>query len=224
MFFIISCKSIDNMFFNYILFSLSVVSPVGISFSQKSSGSDNASQALNGPINPKHGVAQDANSLGISRKEIEEKQFTVSNAVSQLGNQNPSRPSSATTASNSSAVGVYSSSTDPVHVPSPDSRSSASIGAIKREVGVVGVRGQPKPSGSTKSSLPGSSFSNSHTGTQSSAEFRSISTISKSDQLNQTSEPVMPIMSVNRSFLSSQNGGRLHSPPVGHPKGTLIEY
>lgn len=40
-------------------------------------------------------------------------------------------------------AGVYSSSSDPVHVPSPDSRPDANIGAIKREVGAVGVRRLP---------------------------------------------------------------------------------
>lgn len=39
--------------------------------------------------------------------------------------------------SNHSVAGVYSSSSDPVHVPSPDSRPATNIGAINREVGAV---------------------------------------------------------------------------------------
>ena len=42
-----------------------------------------------------------------------------------------------TVPSSNSLLGIYSSSTDTVHIPSPDSRSSA-VGAIRREIkGVV---------------------------------------------------------------------------------------
>ncbi|KAI3930408.1 hypothetical protein MKW98_012518 [Papaver atlanticum] len=38
-----------------------------------------------------------------------------------------------------SVVGAYASSSHPVHVSFPDSRSSGAVGVIKREVRVVGV-------------------------------------------------------------------------------------
>ncbi|XP_078444316.1 dentin sialophosphoprotein, putative (DUF1296) isoform X2 [Wolffia australiana] len=50
------------------------------------------------------------------------------------------RSSSEILAVTSSSSGVYASSSDPVHVPSPDSRSAGIVGAIRREVGVVGGR------------------------------------------------------------------------------------
>ncbi|CAA6664685.1 unnamed protein product [Spirodela intermedia] len=56
----------------------------------------------------------------------------------------------------SSSSGVYASSSDPVHVPSPDSRSAGTVGAIRREVGVVGasqINMEWRPKSSQKSRI-----------------------------------------------------------------------
>lgn len=200
------------------------VSPAGSSGSQKPSGGETSFQALNESFDSQLRISQEARSSGMARKGVlEEKRLTsVSNAPSrvQAGKPNYSQSHSATVASSSSTIGVYSSSTDPVHVPSPDSRSSATVGAIKREVGVVGVRRQSFDN--SKSSVPSSSFASSLLGGEGPTEsFRSFSTISKNDQLSQSSESVMPGMSVSRSFLGSQYNSRPHQQPVGHQKGII---
>ncbi|CBI35892.3 unnamed protein product, partial [Vitis vinifera] len=138
----------------------------GTSNNQKPSSGRQSSQSLNGPTDARPGIPQDANSM----------------------KPNDSQPYSASLASNSSVVGVYSSSSDPVHVPSPDSRSSAIVGAIKREVGVVGVRRQ-----STENS-------------------------SDQPRQTTVPDHVIPSMPVNRSFLGNQYGSRPHQQPVGHQK------
>ncbi|KAK9923712.1 hypothetical protein M0R45_032114 [Rubus argutus] len=190
----------------------------GSSSSQKPSNRQNSLQALNGQTDSRIRTS-DANSTGSIRKEtLVEKRVSLPNSASrvQAGKPNNSQPHSA---SSTSVIGVYSSSTDPVHVPSPDSRPSASVGAIKREVGVVGVRKQS--SDPSKSSVPSSSFSNSLLGKEGSTEsYRSFTGISKTDQLSQTSESVMPIIPVNRSFISNQHNVRPHQQPVGHQKAS----
>ncbi|XP_030969136.1 GBF-interacting protein 1-like isoform X2 [Quercus lobata] len=211
---------------------------LGTSSSQKSSGGRSSSRTLNGPTEsyPRH--AQDANSsdtygkgvLGEKRASTPNARAPTPNARASTPNAssrlhavkpNNSQPSPATLASSSSAVGVYSSSTDPVHVPSPDSRSSGPVGAIKREVGVVGVRRQSSENSVKQSSVPSSSFSNSILGKDgSSAEsFRPLNAISRTDQLSQatTTDSVMPSMPVNRPLLNNQYSSRPHQL-VGHQK------
>lgn len=211
---------------------------LGTSSSQKSSGGRSSSRTLNGPTEsyPRH--AQDANSsdtygkgvLGEKRASTPNARASTPNARASTPNAssrlhavkpNNSQPSPATLASSSSAVGVYSSSTDPVHVPSPDSRSSGPVGAIKREVGVVGVRRQSSENSVKQSSVPSSSFSNSILGKDgSSAEsFRPLNAISRTDQLSQatTTDSVMPSMPVNRPLLNNQYSSRPHQL-VGHQK------
>jgi hypothetical protein len=141
---------------------------------------------------------------------------------------NNSQPSPASLASSSSAVGVYSSSTDPVHVPSPDSRYSGTVGAIKREVGVVGVRRQSSDNSVKTSAVPSSSFSNSILGKDGSSKeesLRPLNTISRTDQLSQTTttDSVVASMSVSRSFLNNQYNSRPHQQLAGHQKGILVE-
>ncbi|CAI0419447.1 unnamed protein product, partial [Linum tenue] len=108
-------------------------------------------------------------------------------------------------------VGVYSSSTDPVHVPSPDARPTAAVGAIKREVGVVGGRrqniGSPIKDLSADSSL--------------SEPFQPFLGISKNDQVSHqanASEAVASGVSVSRSFLGGQYNSRPHQQAAGHQK------
>nr|XP_043617550.1 uncharacterized protein LOC122589328 isoform X2 [Erigeron canadensis] len=117
---------------------------------------------------------------------------------------------SAVTSPNSSVVGVYSSSSDPVHIPSLASRPAANVGAIKREVGAVGVRRHTSDNSIKLSSMQGSSVSNS-----SKEQFRSFAAISKSDQpsLSNVSEPAG--RSLN-NFYSS----RPHQQPGTHQKAS----
>ncbi|XP_041015322.1 uncharacterized protein LOC121258026 isoform X5 [Juglans microcarpa x Juglans regia] len=192
--------------------------------SQKPSDGRSSSQTLNGPVDshPRH--ARDASSRDSDGKVLEEKRASVpsTNLRVQAAKSNNSQPSPATLASGSSAVGVYSSSTDPVHVPSPDSRSSGTVGAIKREVGVVGVRRQHSDNSVKMSTALSSSFSKSLLGKDGSTEAsRPLNAISRTDHLNQTTatDSVIASMSVSRSFLSNQYSGRPHQQPVGHQKG-----
>ncbi|KAG2728715.1 hypothetical protein I3760_01G217500 [Carya illinoinensis] len=196
----------------------------GTSGSQKPPGGRSSSQTLNGPVDshPRH--ARDASSRDSDGKVLEEKQASVPspNLRVQAAKSNNSQPNPAILASGSSAIGVYSSSTDPVHVPSPDSRSSGTVGAIKREVGVVGVRRQHSDNSVKMSTVLSSSFSKSLLGKDGSTEAsRPLNAISRTDDLNQTTETdsVIASMSVSRSFLSNQYSGRPHQQPAGHQKG-----
>ncbi|KAF8388757.1 hypothetical protein HHK36_025437 [Tetracentron sinense] len=214
-----------------VISSVGEKSSTGTLSDQKNSGARNSdgqksSQALNRPTDslPRH--AQDANLTGPQRKEIsEETRAIVPTSASQHQGLKPhdSQPSSATLASKHSVVGVYSSSSDPVHVPSPDSRSSGVVGAIKREVGVVGVRRQSSENSSKHSSVPSRSFSNPLSGNNistSTESFRPSTAISKSDQPSQTAAPesVISSMPVSRSFLSNQYSSKPHQQLMGHQK------
>ncbi|XP_022723268.1 uncharacterized protein LOC111280300 isoform X3 [Durio zibethinus] len=182
-----------------------------------------SSQTSNAPFSSKLRHARVANSSGIDRKELEEKQTFIPNAVSRSLAVKPdyTQAHSATQSSSSSVVGVYSSSTDPVHVPSPDSRSSAAVGAIKREVGVVGVRRQRSENAVKDSTAASGSLSNSLVVRDTSSEaFRPFPAISRADQLshNSATESVMPGISRSRSFMSNQYGSRQHQQVLGHQK------
>ncbi|KAJ0244791.1 hypothetical protein HA466_0183320 [Hirschfeldia incana] len=110
-----------------------------------------------------------------------------------------------TVPSTNSVLGVYPSSTDPVHVPSPVSRSSP-VGAIKREVRGGGFGG--KPSEVTTAKDP-SADALSKIGTPSA--YRSSSPNSKITQVSQTTprESVLPsVVEKNRPLLNRQRGNR----------------
>lgn len=223
-FLIFICSQRSAWSFIYRIIFFPYVSSTGSSNSEKPSAGKNSSQGLNGPSDSHLRIVQDTDSSGLIRKEVsEEKRVTFSSVASrvQAGKANNARSQSVTVASSSSAIGVYSSSTDPVHVPSPDSRSPGSVGAIKREVGVVGLRRQT--SDNSKSSLPSSSFSNSLLGGEGSGEaLQSFTTISKNDQVNQASESIIPSLSISKSLTSSHYSTRQqHQQPVGHQKGEL---
>ncbi|XWS16186.1 hypothetical protein CRYUN_Cryun34aG0063400 [Craigia yunnanensis] len=188
-------------------------------FSSRSSSQTSYAPSSSHPRHPRNG-----NSSGIDRKEIsEEKRTFIPNAVSrsQAVKPNNSQAHSAAQSSSSSVIGVYSSSKDPVHVPSPDTRSSGAVGAIKREVGVVGVRRQLSENAFKNSFGKSGSLSNSLIGRDTSSEaFRPFPTISRADQLSHTSatESVMPGISGSRSFVSNQYGTRQHQQVSGHKK------
>ncbi|XP_021294765.1 uncharacterized protein LOC110424510 isoform X2 [Herrania umbratica] len=196
----------------------------GTSSNQRPFSSRSLSQTSNGPSSSQPRHARDANSSGIDRKQIsEEKRNFIPNAIlrSQAVKPNNTQAHAATQSSSSLVVGVYSSSTDPVHVPSPDSRSSGAVGAIKREVGVVGVRRQPSENAVKNSSGSSGSLSNSLVGRDNSSEaFRPFPAISRADQLSHSSatESIMPGISGSRSFLSNQYGSRQNQQALGHQK------
>lgn len=200
-------------------------SSTGMSSGGNPSSGYYSSQADKRPTDSQPRLVSDDNS-SVNDKEMLERQAVVQNSVShvQAVKLNNSQPNSSTTASasNNSVLGVYSSSSDPVHVPSPDSRSSASVRAIKREVGVVGgrrlssdnpIKTLNAPSGSASSSLVGRDVS-SHV-----EPHQPYNSISKRDQLTQSNVPEYAgtNMSLGRSFLSSQYN-RPHQQTVGHQK------
>ena len=143
----------------------------------------------------------------------------------------PVKPSSTLqnpVASASSAVGVYSSSTDPVHVPSPDSRSSGAVGAIGRDVGVVGGRRRSSDNSLKQSSVPNSSSANSLVGKDgtSTNSFQSFNIISMTEQFSETNltEYPFPDMAVSRSSVNNQHNNRQHQQSVGHQRGMFQPY
>lgn len=197
-----------------------VSSSPGTSNNQKSSGGRHSSQGSVLPAvpNPK----QSTNSSGIIGKEVRgDKRAVVPTTASQVEASKPSD----VLASNHSVVGV-SSSSDPVHVPSPDSRSAATGGAIRRGFGAVGVRRQHTESSGKPSSAHSTSLSTSHAGkdggTSSKDLSRPFTATSRSDHSSQTalSESIGP----GRTFLTNQyNNSRPHQQVVAHQKGRLVE-
>lgn len=111
------------------------------------------------------------------------------------------------TSPNSSVIGVYSSSSDPVHIPSLASRPAANVGAIKREIGPVGVRRHVTSENPAKQAT---SVSNSKD------HFRSFPTVSKTDQHSPSS--VVESVPSGRSF-NNQYNSRPHQQLVTHQKG-----
>ncbi|RLN38982.1 uncharacterized protein C2845_PM01G17810 [Panicum miliaceum] len=77
-----------------------------------------------------------------------------SNAVLGKGNQN--RVATVSSGNNNFGGELCCSSSDPIHVPSPGSKSAGTFGAIKREVGVVGARQRPSDSAATNTSTSNS--------------------------------------------------------------------
>ncbi|OIT02780.1 PREDICTED: uncharacterized protein LOC109227409 isoform X1 [Nicotiana attenuata] len=150
-------------------------------------------------------------------------QASVSQSASQMRGVKPngSRPHSMTSSSNS-VIGVYSSFSDPVHVPSLDSRPAAKVGAIKREVGVVGARRQSAETFAKPSSSQSRSISNLHMeqarqdGGNSKGSLRPLSSNSRSDQ-SAVSDSPKSSLPVGRSFSGNQHINRQHQP-VGHQK------
>ncbi|KAL1538131.1 GBF-interacting protein 1-like isoform X1 [Salvia divinorum] len=167
--------------------------------------------------------SKDAASVGNDRKEMAgEKRFPIPSATSRVQTKaNASQPQS-TNLSSSSALGVYSSSSDPVHVPSLHSRPAANVGAIRREIGVVGPRRQsseisPKPSSSQGTSLPNAQSTQDG---QSRESVQSFSATSKSGHSNQNVAPDSAVVGLpsGRSFSSNSHASRSHQL-MGHQKG-----
>lgn len=185
----------------------------------------------------KEGVGQ-GGMLGSLPTEKASTVSTVTDSQPQAVKDN-SKPHS-TSASTNSVVGVYSSSSDPVHVPSHVSRSAGTVGAIRREVGVVGVRKQPTNHPASNSSavnashsgsLLGKNVSSSSSGSllgknvsSSSGSFGQILASSKSSQLNQpaASDHTVPNMPPSRSSSANQYTAKLQQPSIGHQRGNAF--
>ncbi|XP_022853197.1 uncharacterized protein LOC111374710 isoform X4 [Olea europaea var. sylvestris] len=189
---------------------------------QKPPFAHHSSQTLNEPADLQPRQVKDANLGGNHRKDLlGEKRPPVSHAASRMQIRvNESQPRS-TTSSSSFVVGVYSSSSDPVHVPILNSRSATNIGAIKREVGVVGPRRQSSENSGKSPSSQSSSLSIIQSGREghSRESTRPFSAISKGDQpgQNMATETAIPVPSPSRSFSSNQHGSRPHQH-VGRQK------
>ncbi|KAI4386938.1 hypothetical protein MLD38_004811 [Melastoma candidum] len=137
-------------------------------------------------------------SNGSSQKgAVERERATVSSSVLRVravkSGNSQSHP--VTSGSSNPLVGLYSSSTDPVHVPSPDSRSSSVVGTIKCDVGAVGGRRQTSEDSTKQPSTPDSS-STSH----------SPAAVSKDEQLfqNGLTQSATSSLPGSRSLLSNQ--------------------
>ncbi|KAE8667161.1 Detected protein of unknown function [Hibiscus syriacus] len=199
---------------------------IGTPNNQRSFSSQRSFQTSSAPSSSHVRHVRDANSGGVSRKEISEaKQIFNPNAAlrSQAVKSDNFQARSSTQSLSSSVVGVYSSSTDPVHVPSPDSRSSGAVGAIKREVGVVGVRRHP-PEDASKDSSEANTLANSLVGRDPSSEaFRPFPAISRADrEVRDThsgaAESSMSGISGSRSFVRNPYAGRQHQQVLVHQK------
>ncbi|XP_010261966.1 PREDICTED: GBF-interacting protein 1-like isoform X2 [Nelumbo nucifera] len=178
-------------------------------------------QTLNGSTNSGARHPRETNSNGSHRKELpDEPRVTELNSALQVQGQKAhnSQLYSSTLTSRNSVVGVYSSSSDPVHVPSPDSRSSINVGAIKREVGVVG-RKQSSENSAKQALVPSGSFSNSLLGKDGSTTESFRPSITKSDQPISTAVHESVSMPVSRSFLNNQYHGKPHQQ-LNHQKAS----
>ncbi|KAK8967491.1 hypothetical protein KSP40_PGU018764 [Platanthera guangdongensis] len=123
-------------------------------------------------------------------------------------------------ASTSSVIGVYST-LDPVHVPSPASRSAITVGAIRREIGAVGIRKQSSDGLSTNSAVSNNSLPVSLGGEiilASADSPRYPATNIKSSQVNQVPIPdtVMPT-TTNRRIASVQSNSK-HLQSFNHQR------
>ncbi|KAK7294416.1 hypothetical protein RJT34_17305 [Clitoria ternatea] len=190
----------------------------------RSSGARNSSLVLNGLSNSHAKYSKDAVSNVIDKKNAsEDKQGMILNAPVRVQptKSNNIPQCSASMASTSSALGVYSSSTDPVHVPSPDSRSSGVVGAIRREVGVVGVRRQSSDNKVKQSFVPSSSYADSLVGKDGAPadSFQSVGAL-KTEQISQANvaEPSLTGMPASRPSANNQYNSRPHQQLMGHQR------
>ncbi|KAL6585186.1 hypothetical protein OROMI_004475 [Orobanche minor] len=173
-----------------------------------------------GPAAPQLKQTKVTTSGSNERKEVfGDKLLPIANATSRTQTKaNGSQPYS--TSSSSISVGVYSSNSDPVHVPSLHSRPAANIGAIRREVGVVGPRRQSSEHSAKPSSSQSTPLSNTQSGRDGQPR-ESARSFSKSDHSSQNtaSESGVHGLPASKSFSSNQYGSRPHQP-MGHQKAS----
>ncbi|KAH9607416.1 hypothetical protein KSS87_007506 [Heliosperma pusillum] len=156
-------------------------------------------------------VAQDFN-FKTRKEHREEKTLAGTGPGPQVSvtKQIESQSQSGSSAS-SNVVGVYASASDPVHVPSPDSRSPA-VGAIRREIGVVGGRRHSSDSGPKQSHQQRVSNINSDLGASSATQSsKHINTVPRNDQSHGAAvEPVV----VNSGSRFSNHFNKFHQQPA----------
>lgn len=200
-----------------------MVSSIYIIFHCRSTKIINEQKLLNSSILDGCGISQNMNA-SCSHDLDNEKD------LSRATNSEPERAVvnsfSINSSSSNSVIGVYSSSSDPVHVPSPASRSVGSVGAIRRELGAVGAKKQSSNVQTTNSVVSNNSLSVNLSGkiTSSSAESCRDSTTSiKSSQLNQVpiSNTIMPTTSNRRSV---QNNSKQHLQAFNNQRGMIVFF
>ena len=201
-------------------------SSVAASGDPRSSGAGNFSQDSNLPSDSHAKYSGHAALNGSDRKDtFVEKQNRILNATVPVQAVKPKnvQQNSTKLTTTSSAVGMYSSSTDPVHVPSPDPRSSALFRSIRGDVGVVGARCPSSDNSFKQSSVPSSSYANSLIGKDSTStnSSQSFGPISRNEQFSQSTvtESSIPAMPVSRPFLNNQYDSGPHQQLVGQHKG-----
>ncbi|CAL4939913.1 unnamed protein product [Urochloa decumbens] len=89
-------------------------------------------------------------------EQSEGMQATLVGSQEVLGKGNHNRVATVSSGKNNFGAELCCSSSDPIHVPSPGSKSAGTFGAIKREVGVVGARQRPSESAATNISTSNS--------------------------------------------------------------------
>ncbi|XP_062211515.1 uncharacterized protein LOC133912678 isoform X2 [Phragmites australis] len=139
--------------------------------------------------------------------------FVGSHAVLEKGELN--RVVTVASGKNKFAGELCCSSSDPIHVPSPGSKSAGTLGAIKREVGAVGARQQPSDSAATGTStsnslVKGTSGLKDNTSNDQQSGFPIVSL--KNARFNS------PVSLSSRPFPSSQ----YHSKPQNHVNRTKV--
>lgn len=155
-------------------------------------------------------LARDFNSN--TRKEHLDRRRSQVSMMKSTDSQNPI---------SSNTVGVYASTSDPVHVPSPDSRSSSAIGAIRCEVGIVGSPRQSSESTSKLSFQQRTSNLHSAVGSLSGKESSwSMDTVSQIDQVH-IAVAESAVMSSTGGRVGNHFSSRLHQQTAGHQKGFL---
>lgn len=166
-----------------------------------------------------HGNSQFSNSTG-SSLQLSGSQATVSNSglIKKIALQKSDMQFA--TPRPTSVIGIYSSSSDPVHIPSLDSRAAGTVG-------VVGVRHPPSDHSTSQSNVPNSS--NATPGAKDIAVPVHSDTIGKAPPLSQNTQVIQnpgseaqpTSVSSRRSFSPTQYSNRQHQQSVGHQKGII---
>ncbi|KAL8153438.1 hypothetical protein V2J09_011198 [Rumex salicifolius] len=188
-------------------------SAMGSSRNHKLSAQDHIPQHVNRTADSRPKLAREINLTGQRKEQTEEKKPAVPSSVS-----NPQAAKQGHLPSSTFVEGVCASPSDPVHVPSSNSRSPA----IKREVGVVGGHRQSVECSPKQTSQQNSSNSNLVQGSSSTmGSFRSINNASKKDQPSNSTISQSTLLNTSRAFFSQHHASRQYQAPVGHQKGAL---
>lgn len=168
-----------------------------------------------------HGNSQFSNSTR-SSLQLRGSQATVSNSglIKKIALQKSDMQFA--TSKPTSVIGIYSSSSDPVHIPSLDSRAAGIVG-------VVGVRHPPSDHSISQSSVPNISNTAPATGAKDIDVPVHSDTIGKAPPLskniqviqNSGSEALPTSASSRRSFSPTQYSSRQYQQSVGHQKGII---